>query len=386
MQFKDIVGQSAVKKRLIKSVNENRIAHAQLFTGPEGTGKLALAIAYIQYICCTDKKKEDSCGQCQSCHKFQKLIHPDLHFVFPINEPSKKGAKAEGDEKSSAIKSSDVYIQQWREALLENPYITETQWYNIIGLENKLGIISTAESSEVIKKLSLKSFEAEYKTMIIWLPERMHHNASNKLLKLIEEPPAKTLFLLISENTGVMLSTILSRTQIIKVPPIAREEIATALVDRLKLGPGKAQDISRVANGSYQTALTLATSLDENPHFEQFRILMRYCYANNVLGLLEWVNSISAIGRERQKEFLMYSLKIIRESFMLNLGLDSIVYIAGEEAEFGKKFSPYVNGKNIASIYNEFSSAIEHVSRYGNPQIVFTDFAMKLVKLIDKNA
>ena len=282
MLFKDIVGQSEVKNKLIRSVRDNRIAHAQLFTGPEGTGKLMLAIAYAQYISCQNRGENDSCGVCSSCHKFEKLIHPDLHFVFPVNETKKK----DEDEKS-ASRQSDAFIRQWREAILFNPYISESQWYETIGLENKLGIINTAESSEVIKKLSLKSFEADYKTMIIWLPERMHINASNRLLKLIEEPPPKTLFLLITENMGALLSTILSRTQIVKILPLKREEIATALVERYRLSPGKAQDISRVANGNFQTALTLTTITEENPYFEMFRQLMRHCYSKNVLGLLD---------------------------------------------------------------------------------------------------
>ncbi len=380
MLFKDIVGQNEIKSRLIKSVRDKRIAHAQLFTGPEGTGKLMLAIAYAQYISCQNQGEDDSCGVCPSCHKFQKLIHPDLHFVFPVNESKKN----ENEDEKSAGKQSDSYIQQWREAILSNPYITESQWYEIIGLENKLGIINTAESSEVIKKLSLKSFEADYKTMIIWLPERMHHNASNRLLKLLEEPPSKTLFLLISENAGSLLSTILSRTQIIKIPPIRREEIATALVDRHQLSPGKAQDISKVANGSFQSALSLISTTDESPYFDMFRQLMRHCYSKNILGLLDWVNDASSLGREKQKEMLKYSLRIIRESFMLNLGLEDIVYVSGEEADFGKKFSPFVNGKNITAIYSEFGTAIEHIGRNGNAQVVFTDFCMKLVKLINK--
>lgn len=380
MQFKEIVGQAEVKQRLVKSAKEGRIAHAQLLVGQEGTGKLALAIAYAQYIACLNKGESDSCGTCAACHKFQKLIHPDLHFVFPVNEKKSD----DDDDESSNLKGSDAYIQEWREALLENPYITESQWYNIIGLENKLGIISTGESSEVIKKLSFKSFESEYKFLIMWLPERMNHYAANKLLKLIEEPPAKTIFLLISENPEGIISTILSRTQIIKVPPISREEISSALIERFSLTPSRAQDISRVANGNFQVALSLVQSDEVNPYFELFRELMRHCYSNNVLGLLEWVEKVARLGREKQKDLLTYSLRVLRESFMLNLGLDDIVYIAGEEEDFGKKFSPFVNGQNIAKIYQEFNLAIEHISRYGNAQIVLTDMTMKLVKLINK--
>jgi DNA polymerase III subunit delta' len=380
MQFKDIVGQENIKKRLIKSANDSRIAHAQLFVGHEGTGKLALAIAYAQYISCMDKRENDSCGVCKSCHKFEKLIHPDLHFVFPVNETK----KSDDDDEKSGGKGSDSHIQDWRESILANPYLSESQWYSIIGLENKLGIISTSEGSEVIKKISLKSFEADYKTMIIWLPERMNIQAANKLLKLIEEPPAKTLFLLISENPTAIISTILSRTQLIKVLPINREEISTALIEKFQLSPEKAQDISRVANGNFQVAQSLALSDEASPYFDLFRDLMRSCFANNVLKLLDWVNAASSLGREKQKEMLNYFLRITRESFMLNLGLDDIVYIAGDEEDFSKKFAPFINGDNIVQIYGEYNSAIEHIARYGNPQIVFTDMAMKLIKLINK--
>jgi len=379
MLFKDIVGQSEVKNKLIRSVRDNRIAHAQLFTGPEGTGKLMLAIAYAQYISCQNRGENDSCGVCPSCHKFEKLIHPDLHFVFPVNETKKKD-----DDEKSASRQSDAFIRQWREAILSNPYISESQWYETIGLENKLGIINTAESSEVIKKLSLKSFEADYKTMIIWLPERMHINASNRLLKLIEEPPPKTLFLLITENMGALLSTILSRTQIVKISLLKREEIATALVDLYRLSPGKAQDISRVANGNFQTALTLTTITEENPYFEMFRQLMRHCYSKNVLGLLDWVDEASSLSREKQKEMMLYSIKTIRECFMLNIGLGDIAYLSGEEADFGKKFSPFVNNSNIKAIYAHYNSAIEHLGRNGNPQVVFTDFSLNMALLINR--
>jgi DNA polymerase-3 subunit delta' len=381
MQFKDIVGQQDVKQRLIKSVTDDRIPHAQLFIGHEGTGKLALAIAYAQYIACQDKKADDSCGVCPACHKFQKLIHPDLHFVFPVNE--KKKAE-DSDDESSGGKGSDAHIQIWRETILKSPYINESEWYSLLGLENKMGIISTSEGSEVIKKISLKSFEAEYKTMVIWLPERMNQYAANKLLKLIEEPPAKTLFLLISENPENIIGTIRSRTQIIKVPPIAREDIASALVNRLEIPAPKAQDISRVANGNFRVALSLASSDEANPFFEMLRELLRACYSNNVLSLLNWVDTVARYSREKQKEFIGYSLRIIRESFMMNLGLDDIAYVAGEEQAFSKNFSPFINGSNVVPIYNELNRTIEHISRYGNAQIVLTDMTMKLVKLINK--
>jgi DNA polymerase-3 subunit delta' len=348
-----------------------------MFTGPEGTGKLACAIAFAQYVSCTNRSATDSCGDCPSCHKFEKLIHPDLHFVFPVNVKDSKS-----DDEKSVVKVSDTFIPLWREALHENPYITEAIWYGMLGLENKQGIISTSESSEVIRKLSLKSFEAEYKFMIIWLPERMNIQAANKLLKLVEEPPEKTLFILVTEDPENVLSTIASRTQIVKFPPIARTDISTNLVQHYHISPEKAHDISRVANGNFNVALKLLSSNENDPYFVIFRDLMRHCYKKNAIGMLDWVQDAVALGREGQKELLLYALSIIRESLMINLSLDEITYLAGEEADFGKKFSPFINGKNIVPIYNEFNLAIDHITRNGNASIVFTDLAIKLANLI----
>ena len=382
MLFKDIVGQEQVKQRLIKSVREGRIPHAQLFIGPEGTGKLALAIAYAQFISCQKKGDDDSCGVCPSCHKFMKMIHPDLHFVFPIILSDKKSDS--DDDKGPSGKLSDAFLIQWREALLANAYITETDWYEMIGAENKQGIIGTTESSDVIRKLSLKSYESDYKTMIIWLPERMNQQAANKLLKLIEEPPLNTTFLMVSENPTQLLKTILSRTQIIKIPPIHRDSIALALVSRYQFNSSKANEISRLSNGSFRKAISLVSTDAENQYFPFFRQLMRLSYSNDVLGLLDWANEAASLGREQQKEMLSESLRLLRESLMLNMDLEDISYLAGDEVDFGKKFSPFINKSNVFQIFTEFNLAIEHISRNGNPQIIFTDMCMKLVKLINK--
>jgi len=356
--------------------------HAQLFIGPEGTGKLALAIAYAQYISCLKRGDDDSCGVCPSCHKYAKLIHPDLHFVFPIILSDKKSDA--DDDKGPSGKLSDAFLTQWREVLLSNPYTTETDWYEMVGVENKQGIIGTTESTEVIRKLSLKSYESDYKTMIIWLPERMNQQAANKLLKLIEEPPVNTISLMVSENPTQLLKTILSRTQIVKIPPIHRESIAVALVDRYQMDPSKANEISRISNGSFQKAISLVSVETDNQFFDLFRKLMRMCYSNDVLGLLDWVSEMTSLGREQQKEMLSESLRLLRETLMLNLELEDISYLAGEEVDFGKKFSPFINRSNIYPVFNEFNLAIDHISRNGNPHIIFTDMSMKLVKLINK--
>lgn len=376
MKFESIVGQHEAKARLIKSVTEQRVPHALLITGPEGTGKLALAIAFAQYIACQNRTQTDSCGECPSCRKIQKLVHPDLHFVYPVNTG--------GGDDEKAAKVSDTYIEQWRESLLENPYLSEPQWYSAIAIENKQGIISTAEGSEIIRKLSLKSFESEYKFMVIWLPERMNHFAANKLLKLVEEPPEKTLFLMVSEDPERLLKTIASRTQLVMVPPIARHDIATHLVEKFELPPEKAHDIARVANGNFNEVQKLMGTDKQSPYFEMFQRIMRICYLRNVPDALDWAEDAASLGRERQKELLAYMVRMIRESLMLNLGIDEIVYLAGDEADFGKKFSPFINGHNVVQFYNELGTAIEHISRNGNGSIVFTHLALTLMKLIVK--
>src|SRR6056297_583467 len=269
MQFKEIIGQHKIKEQLINSVKENRIPHAQLFIGPSGAGKLSLAIAYAQYINCEDKQDNDSCGRCPSCLKYQKLVHPDLHFVFPVKKASESNPE-----------TSDDYMNVWIETLLENPYLSPRKWYDKLALENKQGIIPTSESARIIKKISFKTYEAEYKTMIIWLPERMHRSAANKLLKLIEEPSEKTVFLMISENSDLILPTILSRTQKIKVPKIDDESLFNSVSDTFNLDSKKAQEIVRLANGSYIQALQHINENEENSeNLERFKSLMRLCYS-----------------------------------------------------------------------------------------------------------
>lgn len=245
MLFREVVGQQKLKQRLIQSVKENRISHAQLFVGAEGCGSLALALAYAQYVSCENKQQEDSCGSCTSCTKYQKLIHPDLHFVYPV-------ATTKSVTKDPV---SDDFIKEWRECILSNPYLGLARWYEAIGVENKQGIINKFESAEIVRKLNLKTFEADYKVMIIWLPEKMNHVAANKLLKMLEEPPEKTLFLLVAENTSLMLQTILSRCQLIKVPKIDSDSMLKALVAKHNISEPTANSISKIANGNFLVAL-----------------------------------------------------------------------------------------------------------------------------------
>lgn len=370
MLFREVIGQQDVKKRLIQSVLENRISHAQLFLGPEGSGNLALAVAYAQYINCTNRTPEDSCGTCPSCIKYAKLVHPDLHFAFPVASSSKDPV-------------SDDYIKEWRELFLSNPYFNPNQWYAAIGLENKQGLISKNESHEILHKLNMKSFEAEYKVLIMWLPEKMNVTAANKLLKIIEEPPAKTLFLLVPENSGMMLATILSRTQLIKIIKIDDQSLFNFIINNYEYPEQQVRDAVKISNGNMNVALRVLQSDDENiENFELFATLMRTCYKKDVLGLLEWCDKICSFGRERQKNFLSYSIRMLRENFMINQGVPNLAMLTVKENEFSSKFYPFINTNNIEAIFNEMSKAMYHVESNGNDKIIFSDMALKLIKLI----
>ncbi|MGM0407960.1 MAG: ATP-binding protein, partial [Bacteroidota bacterium] len=318
MQFREVIGHQDIKARLIRTIKENRISHAQLFLGNEGSGNLALAIAYAQYIACLNKQEDDSCGVCPSCQKFKKLIHPDLHFVYPV-------ATSKTVKKDPV---SDDYISQWRNIIIENPYINQNKWYGIIDIENKQGIINKNESYEILRKLNLKTFESEYKFMIIWLPEKMNMYAANKLLKFIEEPPDKTLFLMVSENSEQILPTILSRTQLIKIPKIDSDSLYTAICDRFGVNPEKAHDIVHLSNGNFFEALNLIQAEDDDhENFERFTSLMRLAYQRKLVEIIDWVDEIARIGREKQKSFLSYALRLLRENFMLNINRKEIVYL-----------------------------------------------------------
>jgi DNA polymerase-3 subunit delta' len=375
MLFRDIIGQQEIKQRLIQSVKEDRIAHAQLLLGAEGCGNLGLAVAYAQYINCHNRTSEDSCGVCPSCNKFQKLIHPDLHFVFPV-------ATTKSITKEPV---SDDFIVQWREIMLESPYFSLFQWYEQIEVENKQGIISKNESQEIIRKLNLKTFEADYKIMIIWMPERMNIIAANKLLKMLEEPPAKTVFLLVSENTGMMLQTILSRVQLIKVPKINSDDLKSYLSQKYSYSAQQITDAVRLADGNLINALRVLQNDEDNAvYLDKFVSLMRLCWTKDVLGLLQWCESMTGIGRERQKSFLGYTLRMIRENFMMNCQVGELALLTQKEADFSSRFFSFINQDNVYQMVEELNKAQYHIEANGNDKIIFLDTALKLIKLIKK--
>ena len=377
MLFKEIIGQEEIKKKLIKTVEENRISHAQLFSGPEGAGSLPLAIAYAQYISCENRSGNDSCGMCHSCLKYSKLIHPDLHFILPVASTPK-------------VKDplTDKFLEEWRASFLENPYLNSAEWYKAIGLENKQGYINVEESNEIIRKLSFKSYESEYKVVIIWLPEKMNKPTANKLLKIIEEPPSKTLFLMVAENSTNILPTIYSRVQMIRIPKLEEMEILLTLQQKYDIEEVKMKNAAHLADGNYLKALNVLERAEENQlHFERFTALMRLCWTNEITGILNWIEEIVRMGRESQKQFLDYGLRIIRENFFMNINQgisDEINRMTQYESDFSVKFSKFIDKNNVFGITNGFNQASLHIEANANGKIVFLDMANKLVKLIKK--
>lgn len=370
--FRDVIGQEAAKQRLLQEAGEGRIPHAQLFCGPEGAGKLPLALAYAKYLCCTNPGPEGACGTCPSCVKWNKLVHPDVHFMFPIVK-SVKGKKEVCDD----------YLADWRHLLMNNPYFALPHWLSAMGAENGQALIYARESDEITRKLSLKSVEGGYKITIIWLPEKMHEACANKLLKLLEEPPEKTLFLLVSEMPEQLLSTILSRTQRFSVPRIAEADIALALRDKYAVQSADADAIAHMANGSFVKALETISLNEENQlFFDLFVSLMRLAWQRKIRELKQWSEQVAGLGRERQKNFLDYCQRMIRENFIYNLHQPEMNYLTRPEENFAIRFAPFVNERNVVGIMEELSEAQLHIVQNVNPRMVFFDFALKMIMLL----
>jgi len=375
MQFNEIIGQDILKKKLLNTVKNGRISHAQLFLGKNGFGSLPLALAYVQYINCTDKQEEDSCGQCNSCLKMGKLIHPDVHFSFPVNTNK--------EVKSKAI--SNNFLEAWREINRETPYFNIDDWHRKIDIEQKQSIINVQESQEIIKKLSLKPFEAEYKFLILFKAENLNIQASNKLLKLIEEPTDKTVILLIAEEEEQLLKTITSRTQMVRVPPISQAAIRTQLINKNGTEEVKAERVSALSEGDFIEALSrLDFGEEEELFFELFKTWMRGCYEANIERMYNWVEEISArsFGREKQKRFLEYALQVMREGAVRNYGSTKLQRFKGSKEGFMQKFAPFVNGNNVIGIAELLSEAHQQISRNAYAKILFMDMSMKFANLL----
>jgi len=372
MFFREVIGQEEVKKKFLLEVKENRIPHAQLICGPEGVGKLPLAIAYARYLLCPNHTEDDACGICPSCVKMNKLAHPDLHFVFPIVK-----------KKNQKEVVCDDYIKDWRNFVLNNPYFNLNHWLKEMDAENAQAMIYTKESDEILRKLSLKSSEGGYKIMIIWLPEKMNEACSNKLLKLLEEPPAKTVFLLVSEQPDLMLTTILSRTQRVNVRLIKEESIIEKLKNSYGLTDQDAQITAHLANGNFIRAMEqIHLNEEKKLFFELFVSLMRLSYQRKIKEMKAWSELLAGIGRERQKDFLEYAQRMIRENFILNFHRNELTYMNKDEYNFSVRFAPFVNERNAMGIMDELTVAQKHIEQNVNAKMVFFDFSLKMIVLL----
>ena len=378
MRFADITGQEELKAHLVHSIDSGRISHAQLFTGAAGAGTLPLAIAYVQYLNCANRHEGDSCGECPSCRKIAALAHPDLHFVFPVNKQGKK---------SGEVVRSDDFIEDWREIVESTGgYFSAQEWFDRLDLGKTLkGMISAKETDEIIRKLSFKSFEAEYKTMIIWLPETMNEEAANKILKILEEPWDKTLFILITERADRLLQTILSRTQEVAVPRLKPEVLERVVREAGESDEAKVRNVARLANGDLcELRRLIAGATDDVRHesFEMFCALMRFSYNDRHLELITWSEELAQLTREQQLSFLRHSARLLRESYVMHAGAAGATYLWGEEAAFCKKFAPFINSRNIEPLIGEIETAMAQIGQNGNPKIVFTHFALAVSKYI----
>jgi DNA polymerase III subunit delta' len=368
MRFKEIVGQEAIKQRLINSVTDNRISHAQLFLGPGGSGSLPLAVAYAQYVSCENRQPDDSCGECPSCHKYQKLMHPDLHFSYPFFAKHKE---------DNAL----TFIEQWREAFTANPYLSLDAWRGYLDAENKQANINISECHQIIKKLSFKPFESTYKVLILWLPEYLDKEG-NALLKIIEEPQPNTLFLLVAQNQDLILNTILSRTQLIKIPALSYEEIKDHLIKKHHQTESAAAEIAYLCNGSLTDALAMLQE-DSQSYHESFVQWLRLCFSNKGLEIMSFVDQVSKMGRENQKNFLRYGISFIRECCLILSEAGNLVHLPVRELETAQRMTNVMNMLQAENIINELEKAHYHVERNANPKILFLDVSLQIIKVLN---
>ena len=381
MQFSEILGQEHIKSHLTKSADLGRIPHAQLFVGPEGSGTLPMAIAYAQYLICSNQNAENS-GSNEACNiKFQKTSHPDLHFIYPT---------VSTEDVKTKPKSID-FIVEWRQFLEQNKYGSLFDWYQILGVKNKQGEIRVDDSQEILKLLALKSYEGGYKIMIIWMADKLNIAASNKLLKLLEEPTDKTVFILISENEEDIIQTIRSRCQVLHFNGLPEKVIADSLILNENIEPKTANKIAHQAQGNYNKALQLLQPDSESTFFEKWFVdWVRAAFrakgnAAAIQDLIQWSEQIAGLGRETQKKFLHFCIDMFRQALLLNYQTPDLVYIEPQVEKFKlENFAPFVNGNNINDIFKELSDAMYHIERNGNAKIILTDLSIKLTRLIHK--
>ena len=372
MRFSEVIGQEETKRHLLQMVQEDRLPHALMFCGPQGAGKLPLALALAQYLLCENPSKDEACHLCSSCKMLEHWSHPDLHFSFPVYK-----------KKSTDHPVSDDFLPEWREQLDTSVYFDTENWLNDIKAENQQIVHYVYESDSLQKKLALKASQGGRKVVVLWLPERMNVEMANKLLKIIEEPPQKTHFLLVSEEPEMVLGTIQSRVQRINVPALKEEEISQALQHNQALPQEEANVMAHVAQGSYIEALKrIEAGNEEQLFFELFKQLMRQSYLRKIKELRSWADTVSELGRERQKRLLVFYQKLIRENFIFNFHRQDLNYETTEENDFSVNFARFINEKNVIRIMDELSDAQRDIEQNVNPRMVFFDFALKMIVLL----
>jgi len=368
MRFDDVIGHETIKNQLKQSISSGRISHATMFTGITGTGILPMALAYAsELIVHHAENKEASRNNCD------KLIHADLHLSYPVNTTK---------QVSKDPKALD-FIHSFREAFLSNPYLSINDWLEHLGIERKSALINVHEAASINKQLQLKAYEGGYKVMVMWLPERMNQQAANKLLKLLEEPPAKTVFVLAAEQPDLLLPTIISRVQIIRMPPLPTELLKQTIISNYELGEEEAASVAALAEGSLTNAIhTIQAPEGEETFKALFQDWMRYLYAKKIYDILHFTDQISKYSREQQKLFLAYGLHIFRECLIMNYAYDSLQKLDASEGQFVNKFAPFINSANAIQMVHEFEETVLHIDRNANAKILFLDLSLRAMKLI----
>lgn len=367
MLFSEVIGQVGVKQLLRQMVINDRTPHALLLLGTPGSGHLALALAFAQYVLCENRIAGEACGTCRHCTKLQKLIHPDVHFSFPA-----VGANA----------VSDQFMVQWRTALLDNPYLDVNQWLQLIGAENKQGNITKEECVNIVKKLNLKTFESEYKLLIMWLPEYLGREG-NRLLKMIEEPPENTIFILVAEQAELILPTILSRCQTVKINPLHDDEVVLGLQEKKKVTLEQAQAAAYLANGNFNEAMQML-DYEEDDHANLFLDWLRRCYKGNGIELVNWVEKFAGAGRENQKHFLKYGLHFLREFMVLKLTNNGAVRLRANELKTAQNLLPIIEIEQLEKMADLFNDCAYYVERNANPKVLFLDASIQMNGILKK--
>lgn len=369
MLFKDVVGQAELKSRFIHEINQDKVSHAQLFLGDTGHGSFALALAYVQYLMCENRQENDACGVCSTCKKNNQLIHPDVHFFFPVVQ--------------SVSKTSEPLLKEWREQVLDTPYFSENNWVTKIDVKHRNAIIGTEDSKDLLKKTTLKTYEGGYRVLIIWKAESMNITFANKILKTLEEPTPNTLVLLVAEDSNSLLTTVLSRTQLKKIPKIAFDETVNYLVTEKGMSSQNAQSYASRMDCSLSRILENVKGDNHSELYrELFMEMMRSCYKKNALEMLDWAEKASVLFREEQIEFLEYCLHMIRQSIVKNYTGDQLFQVSKEEADFLVNFAKFITGNNVVPFMTTFSDGVYHIERNANSKILFTNLSFQVMRYI----